>query len=321
MHVEVEISSVQSYVNLGGIQQPIIAQEKVIHDVRMKDGEVNLLGGLRQMQDSTTVTGIPGLSSIPVIKWLFSSKSIDKSSQELLIALVPHIVRRPDYSEEELRGIAVGNATVVKLNYAPRADGAQDSAPKGTKPVPPGAPNNPIVVSPSSSVAAPAPSAPPPPNPAHVVTPPISGSPAAAPTPNDTAIAFVPAQIDTIMGGTFTVSLTVANGADVFSAPLQLQFDPKILKLNDVTQGTLMSSDGGQVTFTKNIQNDAGTADVTLNRLPGTPGVTGSGMLATFAFTTIGRGATTISAPSFSPMNSQGQTISNSSPLVTVNVR
>ena len=60
MHVEVEISSVQSYVNLGGIQQPIIAQQKVIHDIRMKDGEVNLLGGLKQIQDNTTVTRHPG---------------------------------------------------------------------------------------------------------------------------------------------------------------------------------------------------------------------------------------------------------------------
>jgi general secretion pathway protein D len=54
MHVEVEISSVVSYVNLGGISQPVISQEKVIHDIRMKDGEVNLLGGLKQSQDSTT---------------------------------------------------------------------------------------------------------------------------------------------------------------------------------------------------------------------------------------------------------------------------
>src|SRR5579862_1960520 len=117
MHVEVEISGVVGNVNLGGIQQPIISQEKVIHDIRMKDGEVNLLGGLRQSQDNTTLSGIPGLSSIPVIKWLFSSKQVSKTSQELLIALVPHIVRRPDYTDEEMRGVAVGNATVVRLNY------------------------------------------------------------------------------------------------------------------------------------------------------------------------------------------------------------
>ena len=67
------------------------------------------------------MSGIPGLSSIPVIKWLFSGKTVIKSSQELVIALIPHIVRRPNYAEEEMRGIAVGNATVVKRNSPIRA--------------------------------------------------------------------------------------------------------------------------------------------------------------------------------------------------------
>src|SRR5580658_3900686 len=147
MHVEVEISSVVGNVNLGGIQQPIISQEKVIHDIRMKDGEVNLLGGLKQIQDSTTVSGIPGLSSIPVISWLFSSKTVSKSSQELLIALIPHIVRRPDYTEEEMRGIAVGNATVVKLNYAPHA--SADGEPKSPIPMAPGTPAGPAATTPA----------------------------------------------------------------------------------------------------------------------------------------------------------------------------
>ena len=78
----------------------------------------------------------------------------------------------------------------------------------------------------------------------------------------------------------------MANATDLFSAPLQIKFDPKVLKLNDVTQGNLMASDGQQVTFTKNIQNDTGEADITLNRLPGTGGITGSGMLVTLSFTT-----------------------------------
>jgi general secretion pathway protein D len=319
MHVEVEISSVVGNVNLGGIQQPIISQEKVIHDIRMKDGEVNLLGGLRQSQDSTTVSGIPGLSSIPVIKWLFSSKTVNKTSQELLIALIPHIVRRPDYTEEEVRGIAVGNATVVKLNYAPRPS-TEPAPPKGTLPASPGTPSNPLVTSPSSSVN-------PPPEP-PATTPPVN-IPAAAPTTPapppaapaaNAVVSFVPGQVQATMGQSFNVQLVMSNATDLFSAPLVIKYDPKVLKLNDVTQGTLMSSDGQQITFTKNILNDAGEADLTLNRFPGTGGVTGSGMLVTLSFTTLSRGATTVSAPAFSPTNSQGQPISNSSPLLTVNV-
>ena len=318
MHVEVEISSVVGNVNLGGISQPIISQEKVIHDIRMKDGEVNLLGGLKQSQDSTTLTGIPGLSSIPVIKWLFSSKQVSKSSQELLIALIPHIVRRPDYTEEEMRTIAVGNATVVKLNYAhPQTDG--EPAPKAGIPPNPGAS---LVTPPTSSVNPPA--APPVAAPQPPATP--AATPAAQPAasampPANALVNFVPAHVETIMGQSFNVNLVMANATDLFSAPLQIKYDPKVLKLTDVVQGSLMSSDGQQVTFTKNILNDTGEADITLNRLPGTGGVTGSGMLLTLSFTTLARDTTSVSIPAFSPSNSQGQPISNSSPLLTVTVR
>ena len=318
MHVEVEISSVVGNVNLGGISQPIISQEKVIHDIRMKDGEVNLLGGLKQSQDSTTLTGIPGLSSIPVIKWLFSSKQVSKSSQELLIALIPHIVRRPDYTEEEMRTIAVGNATVVKLNYAhPQTDG--EPAPKAGIPPNPGAS---LVIPPTSSVNPPA--APPVAAPQPPATP--AATPAAPPAasampPANALVNFVPAHVETIMGQSFNVNLVMANATDLFSAPLQIKYDPKVLKLTDVVQGSLMSSDGQQVTFTKNILNDTGEADITLNRLPGTGGVTGSGMLLTLSFTTLARDTTSVSIPAFSPSNSQGQPISNSSPLLTVTVR
>jgi general secretion pathway protein D len=135
------------------------------------------------------------------------------------------------------------------------------------------------------------------------------------------SVNFVPAQVETMMGGSFNVNLVMANATDLFSAPLQIKFDPKVLKLNDVAQGNLMASDGQQATFTKNIQNDTGEADITLNRLPGTGGITGSGMLVTLSFTTLARGATSVSAPAFSPSNSQGQPIANSSPLLTVNVR
>jgi general secretion pathway protein D len=315
MHVEVEISSVQSYVNLGGISQPIIAQQKVIHDIRMKDGEVNMLAGLKQIQDSTTVSGIPGLSSIPIISYLFSTKTVSKSSQELIIALIPHIVRRPDYTEEEVRGIAVGNATVVKLNYAPEQPAVPEPPQKSSAPpaggVLPAAPATP----PAASLVLPATP--------QVTTPQSNAPPPATPPapPPAAAVTFVPDHYETIMGQSFNVNLAIANATDLFSAPLQIKYDPKVLKLVDVAQGNLMSSDGQQATFTKNIQNDAGEADITLNRLPGTGGVTGSGMLVTLSFTALSRDSTSVSVPAFSPSNSQGQPISNSSPLLTVTVR
>lgn len=338
MHVEVEISSVVSTVNLGGIDQPVISQEKVIHDIRMKDGEVNLLGGLKQSQESTTLSGIPGLSSIPVIKWLFSSKTVTKSSQELLIALIPHIVRRPDYTPENLRGIAVGNATVVKLNYGPRAQEAAEAGSKETgaaqqPPVTPSAPpaaapappaNPPKTAPPAMAPPATAPPATAPPIAPPATAPPTTAPPATAPPAapqGNASVSFVPNQVNTLVGNPFNVNVVIQNATDLFSAPMQIKFDPKVLRLTDVVQGNLLASDGQEVTFTKNIQNDMGVATVGLNRLQGSGGITGSGMLVTLSFTTVGPGTTTVSIPGFTPTNSQSQAISSSSPLLTVNVK
>ena len=46
LHIEVTVSSVQQYVNIGGISQPVIQQSTNVADIRLREGEVNILGGL-----------------------------------------------------------------------------------------------------------------------------------------------------------------------------------------------------------------------------------------------------------------------------------
>ena len=129
LHVDLDISSVTGHVNLGGIDQPIIGQRKISHDIRMPEGAVQLLGGLTKYQETKTKTGVPGLASIPIIGRLFSGESVDRQRQELMIALIPHIVRRPEYTAENLRGIAVGNQQSVHLNYGRQAGSTPPAAP------------------------------------------------------------------------------------------------------------------------------------------------------------------------------------------------
>jgi general secretion pathway protein D len=123
------------------------------------------------------------------------------------------------------------------------------------------------------------------------------------------------------LSGRITVALIVEGGNDVASAPLQIQFDPKVLHLDDVGRGDFFSRDGQQPVFTKNILNDTGTAAITLNRPPGTPGATGAGVLITMIFQAVGRGSTTISIPNLSLRNTQGQVVASGSPQLTVNVK
>lgn len=123
------------------------------------------------------------------------------------------------------------------------------------------------------------------------------------------------------MGGTFTVSLIVDNGADITAAPIQVVFDPKVVKLNDVSQGDLMARGGAKPTLTKNIQNDSGGVAVQLSLPPGSSGVNGSGALLNFTFSAVGKGTTQITAPNVMLRNSQGMAAATGSPQLTVNVK
>src|SRR5262249_39106360 len=120
LHVDLDVSQVKDRVNIGGIEQPEISQNKSTADVRLREGEVNLIGGIIQQTNSRAITGIPGLGQIPILGRLFSGENTEKDKSELVIALIPHIVRGPDVTESNLRGVAAGNATQIKVNYAPR---------------------------------------------------------------------------------------------------------------------------------------------------------------------------------------------------------
>jgi general secretion pathway protein D len=339
LHVDLDISSVTGHVNLGGIDQPIIGQRKISHDIRMPDGAVQLLGGLTKYQDTKTKTGIPGLGSIPILGRLFSGESVDRERQELMIALIPHVVRRPEYTAENLRGIAVGNQQSVHLSYGRQPGSAPAVAPKKESPTaatPPVA-NTPAAVNPavpsavmSTPVEAPglAPPATAPPMGQPGMAPPATAPAADAPAKPDApkqignaVVRFLPPQLESSPQGMLTVALIIENATEVSSAPLQVTFDPKVVKLNDAGRGDFFSSDGQIPLFTKNIQNDTGAAAMNLNRLPNTPGVSGSGVLATLIFQSIAKGSTTVTVPNLTVRNAQGQVVFSGSPQMTINVK
>jgi general secretion pathway protein D len=343
LHVDLDISSVTGHVNLGGIDQPIIGQRKISHDIRMPDGAVQLLGGLTKYQDTKTKTGIPGLGSIPILGRLFSGESVDRERQELMIALIPHVVRRPEYTAENLRGIAVGNQQSVHLNYGRQPGSAPVVAPKKESPTaatPPVA-NTPPATNPAVAPTAVTPpteapglappaTAPPmgqsgmPPPMAPLVTTPTAEAPAKPDAPKqigNAVVRFLPPQMEINPQGTLTVSLIIENATEVSSAPLQVTFDPKVVKLNGAGRGDFFSSDGQVPLFTKNIQNDTGAAAMNLNRLPNTPGVSGSGVLATLIFQAVAKGSATVTVPNLTVRNAQGQVVFSGSPQMTINVK
>ncbi len=60
--------------------------------IRVRNEEMIILGGLEELTKSETGSGVPGLSRIPILKWLFSSKSRETSDNRLIVFIKPTIV-------------------------------------------------------------------------------------------------------------------------------------------------------------------------------------------------------------------------------------
>ncbi len=68
------------------------ATRKFISQIRVKNEEMVVLGGLEEVRKSKSSSGFPILSRIPILKWLFSSRSEQKSEDKLLVFIKPTIV-------------------------------------------------------------------------------------------------------------------------------------------------------------------------------------------------------------------------------------
>ncbi len=68
------------------------ATRKFLSKIRIRNDEMIVLGGLEEASKSESASGTPVLSRIPVLKWIFSSKSKSSRNNKLLIFIKPAIV-------------------------------------------------------------------------------------------------------------------------------------------------------------------------------------------------------------------------------------
>lgn len=123
MHIKVSLTNVLQQIQIAGIEEPEIGQQVDEADIRMKNGEVSLLGGLSDVEQANTLSGFPGLTNIPLLDYIFGAQKKQHTDDEILIALVPHIIRSPD-SELTIaaeKGVYAGTDRVVSVNRGPQA--------------------------------------------------------------------------------------------------------------------------------------------------------------------------------------------------------
>jgi general secretion pathway protein D len=247
---------------VGDLLIPVFSNRIVAHTIRLAEGETNILGGIISETETVSITGIPGLKDVPLLKYIFGQEHKTRDNAEVIIMLTPHIVRMPNITEEDLKGIVVGSESNLRLrpNYGSASALPLPAQPGQGQPGQgqPAQPAQPARGNPSAAI------------------PPV---PAAAPTPTSATVAFG-APVTLAARGETAVSVSI-NGPNIQGTDLTLSYDPSAFSIKDVHDGGFLSKDGQVIALIHNIDNKKGTATVSLERSPSAPVMSGNGTLLT----------------------------------------
>ncbi|HLJ30655.1 MAG TPA: cohesin domain-containing protein [Candidatus Angelobacter sp.] len=329
------ISNQTGTVSIGGISQPIISQRKVDHEIRLKDGEINMVGGILEDQITLNTSGVPFLSKIPILKYLFSQEDKEKHTNEVVFLLVPHIVRGQFLTNANRKAFDVGTGTAIDLRMVENAPAKTDSSARQQPGVPAAA--APLTApSPAQQQFLPAQQQAPPVQAQPAMTPQVqpgpgqnapqqpdtssATKPSPAPAPGSLSLRLDPGVVTTGVNGNFNVNVALAGGQDISSVSLQLTYDPKVLQFAQATSGDFLGRDGQAVPMVKRDDPSSGTLLISAQRPPGSAGISGDGVVFNLSFTAKARGATGLAITVPGVRNSQNQPIQALGSQTTVNV-
>jgi len=297
--MKIEVSNTNGNVNLGGISQPIITQRTTDQTIRLKEGEASILGGILTKEDNRSLTGTPWLAELPILRYIFGSETHEVQDDEIVFLVIPHVIRAEQLSPLNTRLIDTGTTNTIELRHT------QSDTPK---PVP---------------AALPAQSGGPPPPGQTAQT----AAASALGQMQQQANAGVPVSLQLVappaaqkVGGSFQVAVNLAGGQDVFSVPLQLQYDNAKLSLINVDLGNFLGKDGQAIALVHRDDGSGGVA-ISASRPPGVGGVSGAGSVVLLTFQAKAPGDASIAITRPVVRNSTQQAVSATGSQAVVHVQ
>ncbi len=103
---------------------PVLSNRNVTQTIRLKEDETSVLAGLLDREETKSITGIPGLATIPGVGYAFGVRNNTLQDTELLILITPRTVRVP---KRELHTIYAGRGepggrAAIGVPLAPRQE-------------------------------------------------------------------------------------------------------------------------------------------------------------------------------------------------------
>jgi general secretion pathway protein D len=113
--ISLEVSNIaKEFVDDRGGRSYQIGTRNASTNLRLRDGETQILGGLITDEDRNTAAKVPGIGHIPWIGRLFGNNSGSSNRSEIILAITPHIIRNLAVRTPDVRSIFSGTYNVVR---------------------------------------------------------------------------------------------------------------------------------------------------------------------------------------------------------------
>ena len=314
LDLRVQSNNLGPSISVAGQEVPSFGNREVKTRLRLREGESNLLAGLLRDDQRRVLTGIPGLMRVPGLRSIFGNTSEEISQTDIVMLLTPHIVRTHELTVEDLAPIYIGTQQNVGLGGPPpliqapvpeEAAAQQMPAQPILTPTPqflPPPTGTPVPATPTTPPAGAPGAAPTPPGtvptvpalptapPRDVTTPPAPTTPDPTAQAAATQIGVTAPQEFRVAGGPYTVPLSVANASRLSTLTLTITYNPAVLRVRSVQEGTFMRQGGVTAMFTPRIDAATGRVDIAVTRSGDRAGASGAGLIGALLFDAVGPG-------------------------------
>ena len=281
--LEVEMN-IKSVGGTGIADIPIISTREIKNIIRLKDGETNLLAGLLKDEERLSTRGIVGLKSIPILGGLFSGTEKTVQQWDVLMTITPYIIRSIPITEDDLKPLWINLGSSFSSSKGSQVREGVDEATLD-----------------------------------RLREQRREDQPGQ--TREQNRVSLSPGNFEITEGREFRVSVVVQSAEEISSMTLNLSFNPQVLELKQVVQGSIATRLGQDVPFLQNIDNSSGTCTIGFSSTDIARGFKGSGRVASLVFQSIAKGDSPLSFSSVTANSPTGAAIQFETPEGRVRVR
>ena len=133
LHVVAENNVVNPALAAGLGGTPGIDTQRMQTDVLVPDGGTTVVGGVLSDLEVDSRSKTPGLGNVPILKYLFKNKTVQRNTSEILFFITPRIYR-PDYEGNPTSGkvLTNGNRSTTIIQPVPLGNPSSNSGPQPT---------------------------------------------------------------------------------------------------------------------------------------------------------------------------------------------